>query len=788
MSHNNKYISKILMFSTCLLISFSANSQTLTQVIKGKVYDNETQVSLPGSNVVILGTNPLLGTATDKDGNYKIPGVPLGRYSIQISFLGYDPLIIPEIQVTSGKEVVINAALKQSLTQMDEVTVKAHSRKDIPLNTMASISARTFTVEETKRYAGGLDDPARMVSAFAGVTVGNIQDNAIVIRGNSPKGVSWRLEGVEIPNPSHLPGGNVAGGGFVTIFSSQLLSNSDFFTGAFPAEYGNALAGVFDMKLRNGNSEKREHTFQIGVLGIDAASEGPFKKDGQATYLFNYRYSTFGLLCNLGIIPSDQIPKYQDLSFKLNFPTQKAGTFSLWGIGGIDNNIEPVDKDSTKWESNWDRKYYDWNVFTGACGISHKYLFGNKALINTTIAASGVENLYTQTRLNDQLVERPDEKFLDKSGKITFNSYMNYKQSAWLSIKTGFNYDFLLYNLNLNSTIDDVPETYQNFVDEKGQSSFIQYYVQAKYTLFDHFSINPGININYFALNKKFSFDPRFGIRWEFVPKHALSFGYGKHSQMEELRIYLVRREENGKTSFPNRNLRLSQAQHFVLGYDWSINDNLRLKVEPYFQYLYDIPGTSDGSYSMINFKQDWSFRDSLGNNNYGKNMGIDLTLERFLCKNFYYLVTVSIFDSKFKGDSGAWHNTRYNKNYAMNLLFGKEFYLKKNKVLGLNARFNYIGGERHSPIMMSESLAAKREIYDESKPFTQQDPATYYLDFTFSYRINRSRYSSVWSFQVKNALGSPIQEGYYYNTKTKKMVNSKTSVIVPFISYRIDF
>jgi hypothetical protein len=771
-----------------LFTAIAANSQTLTQIVKGKVIDNETQASLIGANVVIFGINPALGSITDVEGNYKIGSVPTGRYNIQVSYIGYDPVVIPEIQVTSGKEVVINIGLKQSLTQMQEVTVKAHSRKDRPLNTMATVSARSFTVEETKRYAGGIDDPARLVSAFAGVTVGNIQDNAIVIRGNSPKGVSWRLEGIEIPNPNHLPGGNVAGGGLVTIFSNQLLSNSDFFTGAFPAEYGNALAGVFDMKLRNGNNEKRENTFQIGLLGIDFASEGPFKKGKNATYLFNYRYSTFGLLCNLGIIPSDQIPKYQDLSFKLNFPTKSAGTFSLWGIGGIDNNVQPVEKDSAKWETDWSRIYYDWNVYTGAGGLSHKYLFGSKTYVSTTFAASGVQNKLDQTRLNDSLIALPDQNLLDNSGKLTFNSFINYKHSAELSIKTGLNYDILFYNLNMSSTINNIPGTYQNFVNEKGHSSFIQYYAQSKYTVFDHFTISPGINLNYFALNENYSIDPRFGFNWEFVQKHTLSFGYGKHSQLEELKIYFINRNVNGKTSYPNRNLKLSQAQHFVLGYDWLINDKLRLKVEPYYQYLYNVPGIPDSSYSMINFEQDWSFRDSLKNNSIGKNLGIDFTLERFLSQNYYYLITFSIFDSKYKGNDGVWRNTRFNKNYAFNLLFGKEFNLKNNKVLGINGRFNFIGGERTSPILVDKSLQEKNIYYDGSKAFEIQIPPTYYLDFTISYRVNKRRFSSIWTFQIKNALGSSTGQGYDYNYKTHNIKKYEDAIIVPFLSYRIDF
>jgi hypothetical protein len=771
----------VLLFLT--KISFS---QTVSQSVRGLVFDNETQAPLIGATIVITGTNPLLGASTDLMGNYKISNVPLGRYNIQISYIGYDPAIVSEILVTSGKEVVINTGLKQSVNQINEVTVKAYTRKDIPLNTMASISARSFSVEETRRYAGGVDDPARMASAFAGITSGNLQDNAIIIRGNSPKGVSWRLEGVDIPNPNHFPGANVAGGGIVTVFSSQMLTNSDFYTGAFPAEYGNALAGVFDMKFRTGNSEKREHTVQIGVLGLDIASEGPFNSGSKATYLFNYRYSTFGLLQPL--LPANSgLPIYQDLSFKLNFPN-KYGSIAVWGIGALDRMQKPQISDSSRWENENSRSDLDWKLSMGAAGITNKLFLGKQTYINTTVAASGTLNQMDMKRFDNNLIARPNWFFIDNSGKIVFSTYMNHKFNKRHTLKAGINYRILFYNLDLNSTINNVPETFQNFVKEDGYSSFSEFYIQSKYDITENLSINTGINTNYFALNNDFSIDPRFSIKWQSPSKHSLSLGFGKHSQIEELKIYLVNKNVNGSLNYPNRDLSLSQALHFVIGYDWQIANDLRLKVEPYFQYLYNIPGKSGGSYSLINFTQDWTFRDSLANNSKGRNYGIDLTLERFLNDGYYFLITTSVFKSRYSGDDGVWRNTKFNKGYVANILFGKELNLRNNKLLGLNGRFSYIGGDRISPVLMAESIQNKTVYYDESKAYEIQTKAARYLDLTLTYRINKSKHSSVWALQIKNVLGSKNYEGYSYLYKTQTIENKGYTVILPILSYKIEF
>ncbi|HPJ47244.1 MAG TPA: TonB-dependent receptor, partial [Tenuifilaceae bacterium] len=770
----------LFIYAVTLLAIGKAYSQPITQVLKGKVFDIESQETLPGANIIIVGTNPLLGTTSDVDGNFKIPNAPLGRHSIQISFVGYDPVVIPEILITSGKEVVLNVGLKQTINQINEVVVKAHSRKDKPMNPMASISAKSFTVEETRRYAGGLDDPARMVSAFAGVTVGNIQDNAIIIRGNSPKGVSWRLEGVEIPNPNHFAGGNVAGGGAVTIMSGQLLANSDFFTGAFPAEYGNALAGVFDMKLRVGNNETWEHTFQAGVMGIDFASEGPFRKGGRSSYLFNYRYSTFGLLNRMNIIPSSQVPEYQDLSFKLNFPTKKAGTFSIWGIGAVDYNVEPEERDSSTWNFDWDRIAYVWNLNMGAVGINHRIITGERTYINTALVGSGTQNIMDSKRFDNNLILQPNGYFLDKSSKLTLCTFLNHKISARHTVKTGVNYSSLFYNLKMSGTVDYNPDNFQNFVDRDGVSGYAELYAQSKYSVTKNLTLNTGINFNYFELSRNYSIDPRASLKWDFAQNHSIAFGYGKHSQLEELKIYLIYNDVNGENHFPNKNLELSKAHHFVLAYDWLINENLRLKTEPYFQYLYDIPGIPNSSYSMINFKQDWGLSDSLANNSTGKNLGIDITFERFLNNNYYYLVTASVFDSKYKGDDGVLRNTRYDKGFAVNLLFGKEFFLSKNRVLGLNARLSLIGGERFSPILTEESIQQAQVVYDETRAFEEQSPATYNFDLSITYRMNKSRYSGIWALQVKNLLGSPMDNGYMYNFRTGGLERWQEKVMVP--------
>ena len=769
-----------------LVLPLVAHTQDITQTLRGTIYDQSTHEPLIGATIVVQNSQPVIGTTTDEAGNFSIANLPLGRVSLEISYIGYESRVIPEVMITSAKEVVLSIALKEAATELEGVEVIAGIRKEKALNAMATVSARTFSVEETQRYAGGLSDPARLASAFAGVSTGNLQDNSIVVRGNAPQGVQWRLEGVEIPSPQHFSGGNVIGGGLVTLFSNQVIGNSDFLTGAFPAEYGNALAAVFDVKMRTGNTSRYEHTAQVGILGIDFASEGPLSRAKGASYLFNYRYSTLGLLNDLKINKTGQRIKYQDLSFKLNFPTEKAGTFSLWGIGGIDNTHKDALSAPADWKTDIDRVNNNWDTYVGTVGLRHQITAGDRSFVESHLAFSGTDDRISTNYLSDDAsVFPPDSRLKKQNGTLTLATSLTHKFSPLATLKVGVTSKQLFYKYNLSAAQDYMPSTYARIVNSAGSTNLTEGYAQLKYQLSPALLANVGLRAHYFGLSKQLSLESRAGLAWKLSDKHSLSFGYGKHSQPEDLNIYMI---EVGGVAV-NKDLKLSEAHHFVLGYDWMLTDKLRFKAEAYYQYLWNIPGEEGTSYSLINLRRALYLNKALVNNTKGRNYGIDLTLERFLGDNYYYLITGSIFKSEYKAGDNVWRNTRYNKGFVLNALFGKEFYFANNrKVLDVNARVSVTGGERYSPILESQSVAQKRVIYDESRAFSEQFRTLTYADLTVNYRINHRKSSSVFSFQMKNVLGAPIYIDHNYNYQTGQIELSKATLIIPNISYKIEF
>jgi tonB-dependent receptor domain protein len=769
-----------------LALPFVAQGQDFGQTLRGTIYDQSTHEPLMGATVVVMHSDPAIGTTTNEAGSFSLLNLPLGRVSLEISYIGYETRIIPEVMITSAKEVVLNISLKEAIAELEGVEVVAGIRKEKALNAMATVSARTFSVEETQRYAGGLSDPARLASAFAGVSTGNLQDNSIIVRGNAPQGVQWRLEGVEIPSPQHFSGGNVIGGGLVTLFSNQVIGNSDFLTGAFPAEYGKALAAVFDVKMRTGNSSRHEHTAQVGILGLDFASEGPLSRSKGSSYLFNYRYSTLGLLSDLKINNTGQLIKYQDLSFKLNFPTEKAGTFSFWGIGGIDNTHKDPLRTPADWKTDIDRVNNNWDTYVGTIGLRHQITANEKSFVESHIAFSGTDDLITTDYLSDDAsVLSPDSYLKKQNGILTLATSLTHKLSSLATLKAGVTHKQLFYKYNLSAAQNYVASTYGRIVNSSGNTDFTEVYGQVKYQLSPSFLVNVGLHTNYFGLNKKLSVESRAGLAWKMSKQHSLSFGYGKHSQLEDLNIYMI---EVGGVAV-NKDLKPSEAHHFVLGYDWQLTDKLRFKTEAYYQYLYNIPSEEGSSYSLINLRRALYLNKQLVNNTKGRNYGIDLTLERFLGDNYYYLITGSIFKSAYKAGDNVWRNTRYNKGFVLNALFGKEFYFANNrKVLDVNARISVTGGERYSPILKSQSVAAKQVIYDESRAFSEQFRPLTYVDLTVNYRINHRKSSSVFSLQMKNVLGAPIYIEHNYNYQTGQIELSKATLVVPNISYKIEF
>ena len=542
------------------------------QTLRGVVNDRASGHPIPYATIQLTDI-PGLGMMCDSLGRFALPKVPVGRHSVQASFMGYESVTVREILVTSAKEVYLEIALQESVNELSEVVVRAHNRNEA-MNKMAVAGARMLSVEEASRYAGGFDDPARLVASFAGVTP-SVSNNGISIHGNAPHLLQWRLEDVEIPNPNHFADIATLGGGILSSLSAQVLGNSDFFTGAFPAEYGNAVSGVFDMKLRNGNNQRNENTFQVGIMGIDFASEGPLSKKHKASYIFNYRYSTTGLL-NVGLGGKMD---YQDLNFKLNFPTRHAGTFAVWGTALLDKYKSSLEKNPDKWDYLEDAGQGRSTQYMAAGGVTHRYFFNENTLLKTTLAGTYSDQEAIQTTYDREFNPLPNIDQNSRSTNLILTSSLNRKVNNRFTNKTGLTFTQMFYNMNLELApfIDQPLETISK---GDGNTSLISAYNSSAWGINDKLSLNFGLHGQLLTLNNRWTLEPRASLKWQTNTRTSFALAYGMYSRMEKMDVYFVKTQSTGDRSV-NKNLDFTKAHHLMLSFAYKVSENTSLKVEP---------------------------------------------------------------------------------------------------------------------------------------------------------------------------------------------------------------
>lgn len=752
------------------------------QTLRGVVNDRASGHPIPYATIQLTDI-PGLGMMCDSLGRFALPKVPVGRHSVQASFMGYESVTVREILVTSAKEVYLEIALQESVNELSEVVVRAHNRNEA-MNKMAVAGARMLSVEEASRYAGGFDDPARLVASFAGVTP-SVSNNGISIHGNAPHLLQWRLEDVEIPNPNHFADIATLGGGILSSLSAQVLGNSDFFTGAFPAEYGNAVSGVFDMKLRNGNNQRNENTFQVGIMGIDFASEGPLSKKHKASYIFNYRYSTTGLLnVDLG-----GKMDYQDLNFKLNFPTRHAGTFAVWGTALLDKYKSSLEKNPDKWDYLEDAGQGRSTQYMAAGGVTHRYFFNENTLLKTTLAGTYSDQEAIQTTYDREFNPLPNIDQNSRSTNLILTSSLNRKVNNRFTNKTGLTFTQMFYNMNLELApfIDQPLETISK---GDGNTSLISAYNSSAWGINDKLSLNFGLHGQLLTLNNRWTLEPRASLKWQTNTRTSFALAYGMYSRMEKMDVYFVKTQSTGDRSV-NKNLDFTKAHYLMLSFAYKVSENTSLKVEPYIQFLYDVPVMRDSSFSVLN-RDEFFVENALVNKGRGRNFGVDFTWERALNKGLYYMITASLFDSRYCGGDGVWHNTRFNRKYVLNGLIGKEWMLGRNKqnILSVNLKLTLQGGERYAPIDVEATMnhPDKEVQYDEMRAYSIQRSPMLIGNYTVSYRINKQRVSHEFSVKGLNFTGSKEFIQHLYNIKTGKIEVSEQKTGLTNISYKIEF
>lgn len=742
---------------------------------------------MEGATVELSGAVSRNGI-TGSGGSLHFEGVPVGRYALKISFIGFKTVTLNQLSVESGKELVVQVELEEAITTHREVVVQRRTNRSRAINEMAIVSSRMFSVEETRRFAAGLNDPSRIATAFAGVQ-GQGDGNGLVVRGNAPNGLLWRMEGVDIPNPNHFARVGTSGGA-ISILSAQMLANSDFLTGAFPAEYGSALSGVFDIRLRKGNQFKKEHTFSVSSIGIDAATEGYFKKGKNASYLMNYRYGFLTLMQKMGIQIGDAATFFQDFSFHINVPTQKWGQFSVFGFGGNSAQERLPTNDSLTW-AGFPSKRSGWldAAKTGALAFTHQIKTGKRGLLKTVYSKNGYEYREEDSRLDKfpgPLVFSRKNRFTE-TGDVISMVYTR-KFSNKLVMKSGVYTRRRQFDLQQRETVSN---QLRDKIKTSGHTWQTHYFSQWKWDPSNRLTITGGMHAQRLALNNQSVLEPRFGIRWATGKNSYFTTGIGRHAQVQPLGNYFARIRVGNDTVQPNKQLKFSQADHFVAGFSFPVAANWNVKTEAYYQWLFDIPVSASrlSNFSMINQEDDFAI-EALANKGNGKNYGLELTVEKYRTDQFYLLASLSLYQSKYLPSDKLWRNTRYNSKTIFSLAAGKEWMFKGPKRVSrfsADVKFLYAGGIRVTPIDLQKSIAQKTTVLDTKRWLEAQLKPVIRLDLQLEWKVHYGARTGSLIAGAQNVMNRKNQVRHSYNPSTMQIQYSYLLGFIPVFGYKVD-
>lgn len=763
---------KLRLLLSFLVLNMLIFAQLPTQTVRGKVFDSETNYPLTGAKLLIEVDGQKYMAAATADGSFSILKVPVGKHQLVASAAFYDSRTLT-IEVTSGREMIVQIPLQEKISEQNAVRVVGRKQGEV-LNEMAVLSAQQFSVEETNRYPGSRMDPARMASNFAGVNGADDSRNDIVVRGNSPLGVIYRVEGIDIPNPNHFAISGTSGGP-VSLLNNKILGNSDFFMSAFPAEYGNSLSGVFDLKLRNGNNNQHEFTGQFGLLGTEFLAEGPLGKDSKSSYLVMGRYSTLTIFQKLNInLGTDAIPKYYDGAFKFNWILKNGGQLALFGMGGSSDiaiKISDFKEYTEDLYGEGDRdQYFGTSMVTS--GLNYKKSINEKTFISSTLAFSQ-ENQTTRheylkgRKMNpaDSTISYDEKYYMMGYGfqvqKISGYTAVNHKFNKQHLIKAGLSFDLIsmdfqdscLYNL------DSLALGFETRWNYQGMAAIIQPFVQWKWRVSDNMDVTAGIHAQYFTLTNSISpFEPRLGWKYKMDNGQAIFAGGGLHSMIQPYYTYAYKVLPGTNNPNSNLNMDFSRSAHSGIGYEKSFNKGFNIKTEAYYQYLYNIPVTVDpSSFSMINVGSGFSrlFVDELQNTGDGYNYGLELTVQKYFDKTFFFLFSGTVYNSQYRGSDMVWRNTSYNGNYVVNLLGGKEFKVGKRSIIGIGGKVTAAGGKRYGLVDIQTSTDMKEIIFQDSMFNDLQFRDYFRADLKISWRKNADRVTHEFGLDLVNILGT---------------------------------
>jgi hypothetical protein len=777
----------ILIFIALVVVSLAQAQETNEpqQTVKGTILTVIGKQPVIGATVQLVGTKK--GAKVKEDGSFRIENVPPGRYMLKISAPGYET-VSQEIFATSGKQVIVNLEMREKIVQGEEVVVSAKDGEDFkPINEAAVISAAEFSIDETNRYAGSLGDPARMAQNFAGVVGASDRRNDIIIRGGSPTELLWRVDGIDVPNPNHFANQGATGGP-ISALNTNLLDNSDFLTGAFPAEYGNKLSGVFDLHTRKGNEERYEFIAQMGFAGIEAEAEGPIPGVDKSSFIASYRLSTIQFLSLLGVdLGFDGVPEYYDITAKTDIKLSDNDQLKFFGLFG-DSYIESFQSTrDTVYTGDEDVTY---GTKLGIAGLSWQHIFSPRTI--GTLSVSNVLNTYHLQV--DSVTATPDYEFSSRTKVFGYDNEEGYYGAKYtLShsldpsnlLTGGAEYRSLYYTLNEGDVPGTGSDGYVYSLNAKGTSGQVLGFVNWNWRPIEPLVINTGLFAQYLGISGKTALDPRFGIAYTLDEANTFSAGYGIFHQSLPLGIYYGHPQ--------NTELDFTQATHYIVGWTHLFDYDLQAKAEGYLKEYKNAPVEQGGSgyISLLNAGAEFnniSTNDPFTSDGLGKTYGAELSLTKRFTDGYYFMLTGSYVRQEFTGADGVWRFGTFDNKFIGNVLAGYEWRLSPSFSIEFSTKYTYAGGAPYTPIDLDSSRYYGDTRYDEDNPYSLRNEAFHRWDIRIEFKNNFDGWALSGFFLIDNVLDVQNIERRYYRASTDSIESIYQFGFFPVGGFRIEF
>ena len=718
-------------------------------VLKGRVFDELNNQPVAFANVALQNTT--YGAATDIDGNYEITGIEPGLYNVQASFVGYKTKTIFEVEIFASQPTNLDIPLESSSTDLEavEITTEVFER-----NAESPVSLQSIGTNEIQRNPGGNRDISRALQILPGVSSSLSFRNDIIIRGGAPNENRFFLDGIEVPVINHFATQGSSGGP-VGIINVNFIQNVDFYSGAFPANRGNALSSVLEFTQKDGNTDGLKTNFTLSATDIGVTFDGPL--GDKTTFIASVRRSYLQFLFNVLGLPF--LPTYNDAQFKVKHRFNEKNEISIIGLGALD---QLTLNESAAQDAETEEEQQEINYILGNLPVNNQW--------NYTVGANYKhfsKNGFQTVVLSRSHLNNRAEKYEDNV-EIPDNLILNY-ESEEIENKLRLEHTQRLdgWRFNVGGNFEDVTFTNETFnrisvgtdietVDFFSEINFQRFglFGSVNRSLFeDRLLLSFGIRTdwNNWAESMADPLDqisPRFSASYALTPELSLSGSIGRYYQLPPYTV-LGFRDNEGTLVNKENGVTYIQSDHYVAGIQYVFPSNTKVSVEGFFKDYADYPFAIRDSINLANLGADFGV---IGNEpvvsiGQGRAYGVEFLVQRKLYNGLFGIAALTLVRSEFTDKNGDYVPSSWDNQFILSLTAGKKF--AKNWEVGTRVRV--LGGPPFTPVDAETSSLIPvwnvngRGVPDFDRLNQERAPTSYQIDF----RIDKKYFFENWSLNA---------------------------------------